>query len=69
MFDTNRDGFIDKKELMNVLKYTNKRNMTVDQIDQVSTILIGGETKNGKMDFESFRKLMLESSSSSKLIL
>jgi Ca2+-binding EF-hand superfamily protein len=69
VFDTNRDGFIDKKELMNVLKYTNKRNMTVDQIDQVSTILIGGETKNGKMDFESFRKLMLESSSSSKLIL
>lgn len=69
MFDTNRDGFIDKKELMNVLKYTNKRNMTVDQIDKVSTILIGGETKNGKMDFESFRKLMLESSSSSKLVL
>lgn len=54
---------------MNVLKYTNKRNMTVDQIDQVSTILIGVETDNGKMDFESFRKLMLESSSSSKLIL
>jgi Ca2+-binding EF-hand superfamily protein len=69
VFDTNRDGFIDKKELMKVFKYTNKRNMTVDQIDQVSTILIGGETKNGKMDFESFRKLMLESSSSSKLIL
>ena len=69
MFDTNRDGFIDKKELLNVLKHTNKRNMSLDQLDQVSNILIGGETKNGKMDFESFRKLMLESSSSSKLIL
>jgi len=66
VFDTNRDGFIDKNELMNVLKHTNKRNMTVDQLDQVAAILIG---QKHKMDFAKFRDLMLESSSSSKLVL
>ena len=51
MIDDNGDGFLDKKELMNVLKAIQKTT-SIKEIDEM--MKIADQNKDGKIDFDEF---------------
>ena len=69
VFDVNGDNFIDRSEFILVLKATNKRHMTTEQLTQIAdaTIARWDTQGHGKLDYESFKGLISASSSTLSL--
>ena len=60
VFDTSGDGVIDREELLQVLKLTNKRSMSPEQLEQVadSTIARFDEEGRGSLAYPAFKSLL-----------
>ncbi len=69
MFDSNCDGIIDKRELMDLLNITNKRNLTSEQLRQIADCTIARWDAHGRggLTFSEFKELLCASAASLSL--
>jgi Ca2+-binding EF-hand superfamily protein len=60
VFDFNGDGFIDRDELLTILQLTNRRGMTLNQLEQIadSTMERWDVQRRGKLIYPEFKALL-----------